>query len=276
MKKKKIYTHLFIDLDAVLSVWAVKTFIKDYEDAEIVFVSANWNGDGLESGDIAVDIEASGKGFKGMQDSDNVLSAFSGLIKKYASEEDQGILEPLARFADLQDTTGSVVSELIPSETEEIQKILKCANINVVLRALQRVHPNNDLLVCKRMFEIFDGILEMGRANKKAHREAERAEIIGKVAILRDSKEITATQILFYEKGVRVIVYVDGNNLGLIRHRKESLRMDSIRDLIPKEEKWFSHPSGFLFCWGSKKAPAQKPSKVNPKILAEAINTRLS
>jgi hypothetical protein len=42
------------------------------------------------------------------------------------------------------------------------------------------------------------------------------------------------------------------------------------------EDGWFLHPAGYLACWGSKKSPAQKPSRVDPYKLAKAYNRALA
>lgn len=273
----KIFTHFSVDLDAVCSVWAAKQFIPGAQDATIEFRPANWDGKEMAEGDLALDLEAGGRGLKGEKGEGGIVhSCFAFIVAKYASPADQAALAPLVRFVDAQDAHGSAVKFFAPEASREAQEALAMTGVNAVLRALQATHPRNDALVCERMSEILSGMLQAGRARQRAMVEADKAEILpgGKVAIVTNSREFATNGILFEERGVRVIVYVDGHNLGVIRHGDESLRMDhaelrAVVDAAGETSEWFAHPAGFLFCRGSRKAPAVNPSKVNPRTLAE-------
>jgi hypothetical protein len=268
-----IFTHINLDLDAVCSVWAARTFIPAAKNADIEFRPANWDGEDLEPGDLALDIEAGGRGLKGEVDADgHVHSCFRSIVRSHADTEDQAALRYLVDFVDAQDAHGSAVKFLAPEASPDSQRVLSATGLNAVLRALQGLHKK-DWIVLERLSEILSGILIAGRARLRAEEEADGAEILpgGKVAICVENKEFPTNGILF-ERGVRVIVYVDGYNLGLIRHGEETLRMDhpDLREVVGGEREWFSHPAGFLFCRGSRKAPARSPSAVSPRALAEA------
>jgi len=73
------------------------------------------------------------------------------------------------------------------------------------------------------------------------------------------------------------IVYVDGMNIGVIRRDDVSTRMDHprIREVVEtagEAGEWFAHPAGFLYCRGSRKAPATSRSRVTARELGEAMN----
>lgn len=276
----RIFTHFNVDLDAVCSVWAAKTFIAGAKDAIVEFRPANWDGMDVLEGDLALDIEAGGRGTKGEKESGGLVhSCFALILNQYASAEDLLALANLGRFVEAQDAHGSAVKFLAPETNILAQETFAATGLNAVLRALQATHPRNDALVCERMSEILSGMLQAGRARQRAKVEADKAEILegGKVAIVVNSREFATNGILFEERGVRVIVYVDGYNLGVIRHGDESLRMDhpEIRAVVEETaeselKEWFAHSAGFLFCRGSRKAPVESPSKVTPRALAEA------
>lgn len=271
----KIFTHFVVDLDAVCSVWAAKQFISGAKDATIEFRPANWDGKEMADGDLALDIDANGRGMKGEKGEGGIVhSCIASIVVNHASPADQLALASLVRFVDAQDAHGSAVKFLAPEASRESQETLAMTGLNAVLRALQATHSRNDALVVERMSEILSGMLQAGRARQRAVVEADKAEILdgGKVAIVVNSREFATNGVLFEEHGVRVIIYVDGNNLGVIRHGDESLRMDhaELRAVVEAEaSEWFAHPAGFLFCRGSRKAPAENPSKVNPRTLAE-------
>jgi len=231
----------------------------------------------MVEGDLALDIDASGRGLKGEKGEGGIVhSCLALIVAKYASPADQSALASLVRFVDAQDAHGSAVKFLAPEASRESQETLAMTGLNAVLRALQATHPRNDALVVERMSEILSGMLQAGRARQRATAEADKARVLdgGKVAIVINSQEFATNGILFEERGIRVIVYVDGHNLGVIRHGDESLRMDhaelrAVVEAAGEASEWFAHPAGFLFCRGSRKAPAENPSRVNPRMLAE-------
>lgn len=275
----RVITHFNLDLDAVSTLWAVRTFVPGYADAEATFVPANWNGE-MRDGDIAVDINAGGRGLKGEKRADGTIgSALSLILDRYASPSDRAALSSLVAFVDAQDAHGSAVKWLAPEASQEGQLVLGETGLNAVFRAFQARFPRNDQQVADRMSEVFDGMLTAGRARQRAEVEADRAEIIGDgtVAIVRNAREF-ATNGVLYGRGVRVIVFIDGDNLGVIREGEEPLRMDH-PDLVAVVEaageqlgdgpdRWFAHPAGFMLAWGSRKAPATSPSRVRAEDLA--------
>ena len=271
-----IFTHFSVDLDAVASVWFTRRLVPGFLEASVAFKPANWDGTGLEDGDIALDIAAGGKGFKGIENPDGTVSAcFKGLLVRHGSEEVQIALANLADYVDAHDSRGNAFKFLAPDLDENAGRILGAASLNVVLRAIQAVNPRNDGVVVEKMGEIFDGILEMNLAKVRAVAEADRAELFGggAVALVENSKEFGTNGILF-DRGVQAVIYVDGNNLGAIRAGSCQVRMDCLAGIVEasgESADWFGHPAGFLYCRGSRKAPAETPSAVNPRELAEAL-----
>ncbi len=273
-----------VDLDAVASVWAIRTFAEAYMDAEVCFRPANWDGTGLnEDKAVAVDIEAGGKGVKGKKDDDGTVhSCFATIISKLASKNDQEALAPLVTFIDAQDAHGSAVKFLAPEINDEAQQIFSLTGINSVLRAFQSIFPGRDDTVIECMSEIFDGMLKAGRSRQMAKIEANEAEILpgDNVAILRNMRHCATSYVLF-ERGVKAIVYVDGHSLGIFREGSQTLRMDhpQLREIVEQQgelDQWFAHSSGFLFSRGTRKAPATSPSNVDPVKLAETANSLFS
>ncbi len=282
---KRIITHINVDLDAVCSVWAAMKFVPRADKATIEFYPANWDemhkytDEFLKEQLMVLDMDAGGRGLKGAKDADGTVhSCFASTVSRYGSDDEKSALEPLIRFVDAQDAHGSAVKFLAPEATQEAQEILSLTGINSVLRALQSTNPNNDLRIVHMMSEILDGMLKVGLSRQRAEKEADRAEILpgGNVAIVTNSREFGTHHVLFEKRGVKMIVYSDGYNLGIVRGDSGStLRADDpqIRTIVEAAgelDEWFAHPAGFLFCRGSRKAPATTPSQVDPHELALA------
>lgn len=276
----RIITHMNVDLDAVCSVWAARKFVPQCAGAPVEFRRADWNGI-FETETIEVvlilDMDAGGLGLKGEKDADGTVhSCFASIVSRFASEDEKRALDPLIRFVDAQDAHGSAVRFLAPEASKDAQRIIMATGINAVLRAFQAVYVNDDERVVEKMSEILDGLLKNARGRLGAEAEADKAFVHkeSKVAILVDARHMATMGVLF-ERGVRVVVYVDGNNIGLVRGNDVTIRMDhpsicKVVEDVGEISEWFKHSAGFLFSRGTRKAPATSLSKVSPSALARA------
>jgi hypothetical protein len=284
----KVYTHENVDLDAAASVWFVQTFIAcPYRTAEVRFVSAGWDGAGTEDGDMAVDIRAGGRGIKGEERPDGTVgSCFALLVADYAPRLCRDALRSLVELIDAQDAHGQAVEWLAPEASHKAKTVMADTGLNGVLRGFQAElaeHADDDALdglVVERMSEIFSGMLKVGMARQRAKAEADRAELIGdgRVAIVRDKRNMSTNGILF-DGGVRVVVCEDGHGISVIRGRGVSLDMTHPNLLAviraageeygAEQGKWFS-PRDFLLTTGTRKGPATWTSRVRLEDLAAA------
>jgi len=81
---------------------------------------------------------------------------------------------------------------------------------------------------------------------------------------------------VLFSRGADFVVYVDGNNLGVVRRTDCSISTatDRLLGLIREageEGEWFVHPAGFLVARGTRKAPARTPSRLTAKQIADAV-----
>ncbi len=271
-----IITHVNVDLDAALSLAAAREFIPGAREAKIVFLPANWNGE-MEGDVLFLDMEAGGRGIKGLVGEDNrVHSCFKSIVETYAPEEAQKILAPLVLYVDTQDTYGSAVEHLLPNIDWEMKEMISSINLSAVLGSLKSFHNRNDKIICERMEEILVGRLRSGRSRLKGEAEAERIPLLGdgRVAVVLNARYTSTTRALFGKHGVQVIVYLNDDGIGLIKKGSLDLRMDhpafvDVVEAAGEEDEWFAHSAGFIYCRGSRKAPVLTPSKVDPYKLAE-------
>lgn len=281
----RVFTHTNVDLDAACAVWALKMFHLPARKARVIFVPVQWTGDEMTPEDIAVDISASGRGIRGYQDGQGkTRSSFAQVVEMYASPDDQQALRHVVNYVDAHDLYGSGLYPYAAHMPKELKDMLSFTSLNAVFRAIQATSSGNDSVVIGRMHELLYGMLKAGRGRQRALVEAEsdKVEFLQDdngndvVAILRDSREFGTTHILFEKYGVRAVVYVDGNNMGVVRHPDEEIRMDdpSLKALVAavgETREWYAHSSGFIFSHGSRKAPAASPSKVDVEEFAEAV-----
>lgn len=77
----RIFTHINVDLDATASVWAARYFMANMAGAPVEFRPADWDGAEMIQGDIAVDINAGGRGIKGEKGLDGTVhSCFASIM----------------------------------------------------------------------------------------------------------------------------------------------------------------------------------------------------
>ncbi len=285
--QQTLYVHESPDLDAFFSLCAAWEFIPYARDAKIEFVPVNWNGRGMGPDDMAFDMEAGGRGIKGVRDADGkVHSCFATIVAQYASPEAQRALQELVQFVDTQDTDGSVVQKYAHMLPKDAQDMIQFTSINAVLRAFQNA-LGDDLLVLERMSEMFSGFLKSGKNRIRGREEADAAKYFhaGKIALLENPKKSGTINELF-SRGVRVVVLVDGFDLRVKRGHgdEDGFRVDhpSLIAVIEQagekvsheggQGDWFAHSAGFLLARGGRKGErAKTPSKVNPYDLIDAL-----
>lgn len=275
-----IYTHVSPDLDAISSVWAVKRFIPRFANDSVTYVSANWNGAEMADPDIAVDIEAGGRGIKGEKDADGrPHSCFAAMVKRYAPAEDQIAIKHLAAYIDAHDSYGSAIRHLAPEIEITTAETLHAVSLVSIYSIIHKKYPSDCVDI---MSTIFDGLLEKGRNRLRAEAEADLAKILpsGKVALTRNIDRNHPVNYKLFERGVRAVVYRFDYNIGIFRRNGDAIRMDhpdikAVAEKAREASEWFSHPNGFLYCRGSRKAPSTTPSKVDPMDLARAAEKAL-
>ncbi|GEM_PF-3608734 len=165
----RVFTHQSVDIDAATSVAAWRKFVDP--EAEIVFVPANFDGSEMRDGDVALDLNAGGRGIKGHYDGTVVNSCLALIVHDHCTESDKRALAPLVEFVNAQDAHGSAYRHLVPGMDKRVHNILMHCGLNSTLRTLQRIFPNDDRIVVDRMSEIFTGLLAIGRGevNTESH-----------------------------------------------------------------------------------------------------------
>lgn len=156
----KIFTHQTVDLDAVLSVCVLWRFVKGMKEAEVEFRPSNWDGEGMGPFDVAIDMEAGGRGVKGHKENGTVHSCFALLMARYAPPEIYKSMWSLVEYVDLQDSTGNAVNVLFPDSDSRSRAIISSVSLLSVFYALREKY-RSDLEVVKAMYPIFCNIVRI-------------------------------------------------------------------------------------------------------------------
>ncbi len=247
-------THFRPDLDACLALWAAKRLLGKIP---VHFVPTGAPKEGLQENIFYMDISA------GLKEGPKGECASMALIRCLPLEE-QEAMSFVADFVDRHDR----------GDRSPIERVVLKAvpTLNMAVIGLNNYHPRDGFLVHCAMNEIFDGILISGLQRLKAEVLAQKAQILGGVAVIRQDP---GTELVYGVEGflppkIRAVMTMIGHNVG-VKRVDESLDLTQLK----LSEGWFQHPSGFLAQWGDlsgKGTPANCPSTQTPSEIAELIN----
>ena len=295
----RIFTHVNPDLDALMSVVAARLYYPAARGAEIILKPANWDGAGMDPDDIAVDMEAGGRGMKGEKGDGVVHSCFALIMTKYAPTAECLALAPVIAYVDAQDAHGNAIKYLLPPPSSEARDILDATSLSARVSWLRMIFKGDVTRIVRRLEEEFLGMLDVGRSRLRSEEEANSAELFADGAVALTVDLSVGVTIALFKRGVRLVVFQNKDGVGICREQDETLRMDHplFRQVVVAagEEigngvgngKWFAHPAGFVFARGTSKSPAspmQTPSRVNPRdlvrvaveLLAEATQAKVA
>lgn len=240
-----IVTHRKVDLDSVISVCAhlIRHNINMYE-ANILF-----SPDPIPEGATLIDIGP-----------DKHPDGFS-----YCSSHFNDFLPPF------------LVSEVARVDAGEKSSIL-----SAMIGALRRVNCP-DLMIIRAFYPFVYGWSMMVEDERKADQifdSIEKVEIANYRFIkYSGNKPVPGLSHLASRRGFVGSIYENGNNIGITRFptfNKPDLR--PIFKFVSSKKvtcrgrcfnHWFSHPNGFLLCWGSSKSPALVPPPITVDELIE-------
>lgn len=291
-KKIRIFTHQNPDLDAISSAWFVSRFMYPLTEIELVFVSASYRGTSINGNDIAVDIEAGGKGIKESIDKNGIKHCcFYTLFKKMnLSSRDYQALNPLVILIDKKDIYGNIASapqdkKWDKSDSEAFDKIKA---LSLCLNTFKTSYNNNDEKVCLVMFDLFDGFFKKNIEFQLLKAEIEKKTYnCGHLVIVETSLDLSVAKLVFNDANNKAYLYLNtnSNSMGVYIGNdlyKEGFRIEreaatAIIEKLGEKiggglDEWFCHQDGFLLSWGTRKDSRPYPSKIKPQELALEIS----
>jgi len=227
-----IFTHEMVDADAAFSA-ALMSIVRP--DAEIFLVPADTVVD--REGSLAVDMISGENGVKGFEEG----SAFGELTRILTR---LGVIPPrlFTRFADHLNLTDSG----------------KRCNDRIALPGLVlswRYAGLDDMTIVSRAHEILSGMMTGMEENRTRVNKSRNLPIKDGIALNLTSGGHDR-KTLARRGAYMVVVQHEGSGQSVIltsRGQRAGLDLNEVSNQLP--DKWFIHPSGFLACYGSRKAP---------------------
>lgn len=156
---------------------------------------------------------------------------------------------------------------------------IKLFHLSGYINAMRTAGYSDDKIILEvfRILELYEPILKNLARAEEMTKDITIYKINGVQVALAINKPHSVNQVLF-EKGVDLIVFRDGNNLGIVRNanvdrpdlsKLKPFIKKALEDRRAREEfdEWFFHPNGFIVARGTRKHPAKTPSALSEKEL---------
>jgi len=185
----------------------------------------------------------------------------------------------LVEFANICDT----------GEIHTLPKEVRMFTLSGIISAMKK-SGYSDKTIIKEIFLILD---ELKYYNEKTSdnylKNLDNIQILDingyKVAVVVDTR--THINSMLFEKGIHIIVYSDGNNIGVVRNaRFNDINLYGLKEHITNVLKkkngmdelreWYFHPRGFIVCRGTNKYPVKSPSVLTVWDLVECLKKYLN
>jgi len=227
-KIRGVSPHIYVDLDAVLGA-CVELCRAGLEPDEktVKFLPASAKLADISPGFLPVDIAAkkhgTGKSYVG-----NYLVGL--LPKEVVNEVDQ------------QDSQGWTLSQ-VP--------------LSSVIAGLREA-GKADLEIIQLFYPIVKGWMKIQQNREKAEsefRSLDKAQIGQYRFVITNGTESRQLGYWAMQSGIAGTIYWSPDGCGITRYPRSNVP-DLAKLQLPG---WYTHPNGFLFCWGARKSPAVMP-----------------
>lgn len=281
-----IVTNIWVlgptNLPILAALWATKTFIADRQTASIKFVKRFPLIKDVKPNDIFVGSEDTLTRAEKSMMNGRMVETFPAILKKYATEVDRCALEDLSLFVQNSHPGKTIGHALAPSASRQSQAVITHTGLEAILCGLKALYPHGGDVHFSRMTEIFEGLRRAGRNRLQTREAALNSELFhnGKIAMTSRSTFSPVHGALFQDFGVRVIIFNDGYNLGVLRHPNEKIKLDDPRiialiDAAGERQDWSLTTSGGLLHRGTPENRKLEHSRVNKHKLTDTLASLL-
>lgn len=268
---KTIVTHFAPDLDAITSVWLLKTFIPEWEEAAIVFVPAGKTlHDAPPDADSEIIHVDTGFGkFDHHQSNEDTCAA----LKVYESlDHHDEALERLVRVVNDVDHFREV---FFPNPTADFWDM----SLATVIDGMQLTMVGDPLKMVDEVMDYLDAMYKMLQCKVWAEKDIKEHAInfdttFGKAFGI----ETVNREVVHYgqKMGYVLVVRKDpkNGNAQVKTIPKDEIDLTALyKSLLKKDATatWFLHPSNHMLLNGSAKNPDMKPTKLSLTELIDEV-----
>ncbi len=271
---KTIVTHIGPDLDAITSVWLVKTFFPDWAEAALAFVPA---GTTLEkkSADSDVEVWHVDTGFGKFDHHQTNADTCAALLVYEELKKTKGEDEALRRMIDVVNDIDHFREVFYPNPTADFWEFSLVTQID----GWRLLFADNPIKIVELGMQALDAIYKSFQNKVWAEKELKEQGIEfetkwGKaIAIETVNDEVVH---LGQKMGYVIVIRKDPKK-GYLRIKslpKDEIDLESVYNTLKQQEPeatWFLHASHHMVLNGSSKNPDMKPSKKPLQEIIEVI-----
>lgn len=268
---KTIVTHFAPDLDGICAIWLLKTFLLEWEEAAIAFVSA-----GKTLGDAPVDSDPEvlhvdtgfGK-FDHHQSNEDTCAA----MKVYASlgMHDEA-LERMLRVVNDVDHFREV---FFPNPTSDVWEL----SLGSIIDGMQMTKVNDPLKMIDEVMDCLDASYKMFQNKVWAEKEIKEkaVEFSTRFGKAFGIETVNREAVHVGQKMGYVIAVRKDPKVGSIQIKsipKDEIDLTALYEEVKKKDSeatWFLHASRHMLLNGSAKNPDMKPTKLTLSEVIEIV-----
>ncbi len=270
---KTIVTHFAPDLDAICSVWLLKTFVPDLKEAAIAFVPAGKTLNGMvpDGNPDIIHVDTGFGKFDHHQTSDDTCAAL--LVYQSLGKRD----EALERLLHVVNDVDHFKEVFYPNPTADFYDL----SLPVIIDGLQFSMADNPVGMMERVMDCLDGIYKMFQNKVWAEKD------ITENAIQFDTKfgkafgiETVNREVVHYGQKMGFILVVrkdpKNGNAAIKTVPKDDIDLTAVYESLLKKDPtatWFLHPSHHMLLNGSAKNPDMKPTTLSLEALIAEVKT---
>lgn len=280
--KPRLFLPRKPSFDVATSAWLSDIAkMYDSDSGGIRFVSAVWDGDEMDDGDISIGLNAPNatKGFTvkyGAGESKRFKSCFSTLLEEVMFRQARGDVAlagknfpVLLNLSYYINKVSSSSRSIWPKRIPGINFSPSTVDMNFMYSALRMDAKDDEgeeeyLMSWYATMDSYYAKLAINAASDQIVETANIIECNG-IRIARASDELgepqSISRSLFHKKRVDVVIYKDGNHVGVIRSKKSrEPDLNILKDRID-ETGWHFYAQGTMASRGTKSRPIDTPSK---------------
>lgn len=270
---KTIVTHIGPDLDAITSVWLVKTFFPGWDEAEIAFVPAGTTLNKLDP-DSNPDIIHVDTGFGKFDHHQTDADTCASLLVYEEIKRQNGADPVLERMMAVVNDVDHFREVFYPNAAADFWEFWVVGQID----GWRLIHADNPLKIMELGFQSLDGIYKVMLNKIWAEKEMDKAvEFMTKWGKGMGFETVNDEVVHQAQKRGAALVIRKDPKKGYIRIKtlpKPEIDLTALYERLKADEPdatWFLHASRHMVLNGSSKNPDMKPSCRTLQELVEVI-----
>ena len=270
---KTIVTHFAPDLDAITSVWLLKTFIPELTEAAIAFVPAGKTLNNMvpDSDPDIIHVDTGFGKFDHHQTNDDTCAAL--LVYQSLGKKDEA-LDRLIRVVNDVDHFREV---FFPNPTADFWDL----SLPVIIDGLQMTMIDNPLGMMDTVMDCLDGAYKMFQNKVWAEKEIKDNAIVFETPFGKAfGIETINREVVHYgqKMGYVLVVRKDpkNGNAQIKTIPKDEIDLTPLYEALVTQDPtatWFLHPSKHMLLNGSAKNPDMKPTTLSLEGLLTIVKT---